>query len=316
MTFGLGAISWEFGEPCSVDSAAAGSEVSGDPSDLLAMGFETFLRSERSVTDLGTASLAKSLAASSLSAGDIDAVVFCTSTFPGSVSALQADLETRLRAMAFRHTNLFLLSFGRCANVASALSFAEYLLAQGNARHVAIITADRHTPELGPRNSQNNTQIMSDAAASCIIGEAVEQVRIERVIRRSDLNVTTQGLVGTSSERIDAYANYHRLINVLRDQGGFFQADALVTHNMAVPSIRAMAKAFGVAADLLVEQNVPRMGHAFGADGLVNLQACLDRAWPTADLRRVAMLLTGINTHSVVHLTFQPGPPILEKSLQ
>ena len=310
MTHGLGAIAWEFGDECDIVSPSARSDIEGDPSELLAMGFKRFLRSDRSVSDLGVSSFRKSLSAAGLAPNDIDAIVFCSSTYPGRVSSLQMELEARLRVLQMRRANLHLLSFGRCSNVASALLLAESLIAQGSARRVGIITADKHAPELGPRNSQNNTQVMSDAAASCIIGEGMSAFEIRCVVRRSDLTITSDALVGPAAVRVEAYTNYHRLIRELQLHG-LHLPDAVVTHNMALCSMRAMASELGVPTGLLIEDNVASMGHAFGADGLVNLQTSRERLSRTNDRCRVVMLLTGVNTHSLVQVDIMPASPSL-----
>ncbi len=303
MTAYLSAIAWEFGTACSIHSLDAKCEIDGPLDDLARMGFETFLRSGLSIVTLGLRSLERSLDEAALKPGDIDAMIFCTSTYPGSVSHLQTELENHLRQAGFRHLDLFFVSFARCSNIPNALILAKALLAGGDARRIAIVTVDKHDRQRGPRNSQNNTQVMSDAAASCVVGADAGQYRIDAIRRVSDLSIATTSLVGAVAERLEAYGNYHRLIRDLaRDIGGA-SLDGLITHNMAVPSIRAMANEFGVADGRLFTANVPKIAHAFCADGLVNLEdwrssmGCSDRP------RTVALLLTGINTHAVVKLS-------------
>lgn len=302
----IDAIACELGSQCRIGSTEAQAEIEGPADDLLAMGFESFLRSEKTVTELGVSSLERSLQASGLEPAAIDTLIFCTSTYPGPISLLQAELEERLHSFGFRHANLFLVSFARCSNFASALLFANSLLKQGEAHRIAIVTSDKHAPGNRPRNSQNNTQVMSDAAASCIVSLKSGLYRVDGIWRNTDLAITPARLVGTVTERLAAYENYHRLI---RDLGRSFSdtaIDCLITHNMALPSIRAMASEFGISSTKLMEDNVPRMSHAFCADGLVNLESYRQKIEPQDKAHRVAMLLTGINTHSAVLLEMVP----------
>jgi 3-oxoacyl-[acyl-carrier-protein] synthase III len=307
MTLFIDAVAWELGSQCRIVSPEAQDELEGAADDLLAMGFECFLRSEKTVTDLGISSLKQSLQASKLEPAAIDTLIFCTSTYPGPVSLLQAELEEWLHSAGFRHVNLFLLSFARCSNIASALLFAKTLLAQGQAHRVAIVTSDKHEPRHRPRNSQNNTQIMSDAAASCIVSLESGPYRVDGIWRNTDLAITPARLAGTTAERLAAYTHYHKLIRALGRSFSDTTIDDLVTHNMALPSIRAMASEFGISSTKLMEENVPRMGHAFCADGLVNLESCRQKMGPEGKARRVAMLLTGVNTHSAVLLEICPA---------
>lgn len=303
MTAYLQGIAWAFGTACSIHDPAARCEIEGPVDDLARMGFATFMRSDLSIAVLGLRSLRRSLDAAGLEPGDIDALIVCTSTHPGSVSSLQSELEELLRQAGFRRLNLFLVSFARCSNVPSALILARTMLADGEARRIAIVTVDRHDRQRGPRNSQNNTQIMSDAAASCVVGAEIGPYRLDAIRRVADLSIATTNLVGTVAERLAAYDDYHRLIRDLaRDVDGA-SLDGLITHNMAVPSIRAMAREFGVAVDKLFVANVPRIGHAFSADGLVNLEDWRASAGDSDRVQSVALLLTGINTHAVVRLS-------------
>jgi len=307
MTAYLSGIAWSPGAPIEIGSAAAEGEIEGPAQELFDMGFRTFLRSDKSVTELGLEALQHSLAAEGLGPDAVDALVFCTNTYAAVVPRLQKDLEARLRAAGFRHVNLFMLSFGRCSNLPSALIFARNLLDTGEAKRVALVTADLHDPANGPRNSQNNTQVMSDAGASCLVSQTPGGYRVEAIKRVSDLAISTERLVGSAAERVEAYRNYHNLIGELAAQIDADAVDTLITHNMAVPSIRAMAAELGVAGDKLYEANVPKIGHAFCADGLVNLEASRAGRDDPERPGRAVLLLTGINTHAVVQLGIGAG---------
>jgi 3-oxoacyl-[acyl-carrier-protein] synthase-3 len=152
--------------------------------DLIARGVDTddeWIRSrvgiaerrwadpDETVVDLGEQAASKALAASGVSAADVDLVVVATCTMPTPVPAAAPNLAARLGIAA---PGAFDVNSG-CSGFVYAINAAAAAVQTGQARNVLVVAAERFSGWLD-MTDRSTCIILGDGAGAAVLGPADE----------------------------------------------------------------------------------------------------------------------------------------------
>ncbi|MFC0436901.1 3-oxoacyl-[acyl-carrier-protein] synthase III C-terminal domain-containing protein [Kutzneria buriramensis] len=228
---------------------------------------------DRPVVELAAASARRTLAA--VPPDTVDAVVFCSDNSPEPSPT--AEIWDFLDAVGLPRTPATFVSGAGCGNLGPALNVARGMVLTGDRSAVLVVTADRVRE--GTRYLANGQTVMSDAAASCVVGaeafgagfelRAIAdscRVDIGTVADRPILvaRATTQGIrsaVRGVTERLSLTTNDFR---------------HLVTGNYGRSALDFLATSAGVPTDRVAAPLLADAGHCFAGDPLITLSSLVD----------------------------------------
>lgn len=230
-------------------------------------GWGTVHRTERDTAALAVRAGRLTLEAAAVDPLDVDALVLCSTTFPGEVPAHGELIASVLRGLELGPTAVTGVTLNRCANLLSGLQVAAALVASGRHRTVLVITADRVADE-----SERLTEfaLFSDGAAGCLVTRgpgggpedyawvADAQAQDPAALGRG--NEISADLARTANERLFAEAGI-----------GVGEVDGLLHNNIYLPVVTMKEVQAGFAPSQLDTSNIARVGHCFAADPLINL---------------------------------------------
>lgn len=266
----LSALAYVLGDKRSVTSLA--SEVGEEIVGLLkSQGIDSFRHSQASAAELAEASLCETLTRWGRPPAKIDAVFYCSRQIP---TGAEREAMSRL----FHNTGLldmptFGLSMQGCSGLASATRLARAMIRSGEARNIAVVTADVCASPL-QRLGTDNAAILSDGAASCVV--SVEDGEYELL-----------GLRQTANQRLwpTDPPFEHGLWTMMWARGiraavAGAQEDAAHTETpltaMVCTNLRFEVVSFLTAQCKLPPESafvgtLAEMSHVFGADPIINI---------------------------------------------
>jgi 3-oxoacyl-[acyl-carrier-protein] synthase-3 len=236
----------------------------GYPDQPALFGWGHYRKTAGDIFDLGIRSARQSLAASAISASDVDMLMFCTTCFPGDeISHIGSNIRL-LKGLEIKRAFPVGLTLNNCTSFLGAIAMAGCMVRSGEYRNILIVTSDKVYDE---SIRFNNFALLSDAAASCIV--------TSRAVAGLQLLGSS---FGASDSPIDTNRGkddpdlYRRILdNVLRDAGSELEAVKRVfCSNIFRPVTQLKESRLGFARRQLYLDNVPQYGHCFSADTLIN----------------------------------------------
>ncbi len=227
-------------------------------------GWERYRVSARPTVELLAETARRSLADFGARQPRVDAVILCATHFPTNVDG-HADLVGRLLDTLGLHQAIpYGVTLNRCATLTSALVLAEALVRSG--RHEAILVAAGDT--IGSEDERLRPfAVFSDGAASCIVSarQGGEFQLLGTAAAVDTRMMTPNGQISADLTR-QANAELSARAKVdLRD------IKCLAHNNLWRPIVMMKEQQAGFRRDQLYLDNIPRIGHVFSCDPLINM---------------------------------------------
>jgi 3-oxoacyl-[acyl-carrier-protein] synthase-3 len=229
-------------------------------------GWGTVRRTGRSLAELAVESGRVTLEAAGLDPAAVDALILCSTNFPGDARTHGSFMETITIGLRLPEAAFTGLTLNRCTNMLAAIDVAAALVASGRRRTVLVITTDKAADE---RARVEQFALFSDGAASCLIAAdgyrspAYEVVACACAQQNRDLDWSHE-----------LSSDLARTVNeALLKPGGLElgQVDSLMHANIVIPLLVTKERQAGFSPGQLDTGNIPRVGHCFAADPLINL---------------------------------------------
>lgn len=225
---------------------------------------------ERDLEDLAVDSGTATLRATSLDPAAVGALVLCSNRIPGPAEDHGRFVQRVLTGIGLGDIPCYGQFLNRCVNLLAGLDVARALVTSGRHRTVLLITTDKVAPG-ADRMSQ--FALFSDGAASCVV--TTELVRDE-----AELNGFA--LLGCATAQHTAELEWtsqisadlgRQVTDALLDPRGMKLGDvvALMHANLFTPVVMMKERQAGFTREQLYLDNIPRLGHCFAADPLINL---------------------------------------------
>lgn len=231
---------------------------------------------ERPLHELAAQAGAATLRAAGVVPADVDALVLCSTRVPGPAEGHGGFLENVLTGAGLRDIPFYGLNLNRCVNLLAGIEVAQAFVASGRYRRVLVITTDK-AAEGADRMSQ--FALFSDGAASCLIADAPgESGQPGGAGSYELLGCATAQDTGALEWTREISSDLAREVNGrLLAPAGLALGDiaALMHANLFKPLVVVKERQAGFASEQLYLDNIPRIGHCYAADPLINL---VDRA--------------------------------------
>jgi 3-oxoacyl-[acyl-carrier-protein] synthase-3 len=249
------------------DLQARAVEFKMQPSPQL-WGWGGIRRTVRGLEELAIASGAATLRAAGIAPSAIDALVLCSTGIPGPAEGHGLFVETIVTGLGLGDVPCYGQTLNRCVNLLAALDVAAAFVTSGRYRHIMVITTDRITDE---SERVTNFALFSDGAASCVVSS-----------EQGEGGDDAYGLVGCAIAQEtkslewsnELSSDLARQVNdrLLSPRGlKLGDVDGLMHANLYKPLVVMKERQAGFAPAQLFLDNIPRFGHCFAADPLINL---------------------------------------------
>lgn len=290
----LSSIAHEFGEIERIDSIAEMRHYRELLGDLMAMGLASYSRSERPPLVLASAAVRKTLALAALKAGDVDAVLYCSTSFQEEAN-YRSGFADFTEATGLSNAYIIGLTLSECANVNLAILQASDMIASGRYRNILVVSADvTHASE--SRLVPPGISVKSDAAVSFLVSS---QPRAGFIIRDSGTRRAERPWGINPKDDVQGYmtsvvGHVTSLFNGLLGANRLDKSalEAVITNNYNSSVIRTLAHTLGVPAERFFERNISAFAHAVAGDTLINL-AQYASEHPLRSGQRFVLLGTG-----------------------
>lgn len=227
-------------------------------------GWERYRVSARTTVELLAETARRSLADFGARQPRVDAVILCATHFPTDVDG-HADLVGRLLDTLGLHQAIpYGVTLNRCATLTSALVLAEALVRSG--RHEAILVAAGDT--IGTEDERLRPfAVFSDGAASCIVSARQGgEFQLLGTAAAVDTRMMTPN--GQISADLTRQANAELSARAKVD---LHDIKCLAHNNLWRPIVMMKEQQAGFRRDQLYLDNIPRIGHVFSCDPLINM---------------------------------------------
>ncbi|KVH72202.1 hypothetical protein WJ41_13805 [Burkholderia ubonensis] len=259
-------------------------------------GLDRIALSELSWLDMLTRAAEQALNSAQLDRDQVALVVF---THTASETAPYGHgLPGRLlRRLRLQECTVFGLHSNNCASMLNALKISGHYLRGAPAdRKALLVTGD--LTFTGIMHSIPNTTICGDGSAACLVGTGTRGMRVEAV--RIDTFGRHAGGVWQTQEQMLEFENTYatRLADVIRaalaDAGCTMnEIRCVIPHNVNQVSWKAVAALLDIPMQRIYLDQLPHLGHCYGADILINLSlACEEQVVRPGD--RVVLATVGL----------------------
>jgi 3-oxoacyl-[acyl-carrier-protein] synthase-3 len=231
-------------------------------------GWGNYYSTESSPLDLGIATAKKTLMLSERPTDIIDTVLFCSTRFSPSDSGREILYSDLLNKLQIPRAFPIGLTLNGCTNLISAIDIAYALLSRDSCNNILIISADKIANE---ETRFSNYALFSDAAVSFVLSK--ENVnggfKVVDIALCADLQ-STDNNSPTNDEPL-----YKRCIDRIMSKNNFRLADVkkLFPSNIFSPITSTKEMRAGIKKNQLFLDNVPKLGHCFSADPIINLHS-------------------------------------------
>lgn len=235
--------------------------------DATMWGWGTVHRTELDTAELAVRAGRQTLDAAGIAPDGIDALVLCSTTFPGEVGAHGDLISAVLHGLGLSGVPVTGITLNRCATLLTGLQTAATMVAAGRHRTVLVITTDA-APDESARLA--DFALFSDGAAACLVSQQVDGAPESyewvadahaqdpaSMLRGTEISAD---LAKTANQRLFAEAGI-----------GVEEIDALLHNNIFLPIVMMKELQAGFHPAQLVTTNITRVGHCFAADPLINL---------------------------------------------
>jgi 3-oxoacyl-[acyl-carrier-protein] synthase-3 len=239
----------------------------------------------RELEDLAVETGLASLRSAGLAPGAIDALVLCSNRIPGPAEGHGEFVAKVLEGTGLRDVPAYGVNLNRCVNLLAGIDIARAFVVSGRYQRVLVITTDKVAAD-ADRMSQ--FALYSDGAASCVItsgrGAAPKSAPTAGGSGGSSPRANTASfeLLGCATAQETASLGWTNQISadLAKDVNDRLLAEpgrklgdlaALLHANLFTPLVAMKERQAGFDAGQLYLGNIPRIGHCFAADPLINL---------------------------------------------
>lgn len=234
--------------------------------DAALWGWGTFHRTERDVEQLAVDAGTASLRAAEVDASSVDALFVCSTRVPGRSEDHGRFMQRVIAGIGLGDVPAYGQTLNRCTNLLVALDLAAALAAVGRHRRILCVTADRVADEA---ERLGTFALYSDGAAACLVSAQDDGADGYRLVA-CDSAQDTATLDGSNQISADlARALNDRLLQPHGLKLG--DVSGLMHNNLFKPLVVMKERQAGFAQEQLYLDNIPRIGHCFAADPLINL---------------------------------------------
>jgi 3-oxoacyl-[acyl-carrier-protein] synthase-3 len=229
-------------------------------------GWGTVRATGRDLAELAADAGRRTLLATWVEPSAVDALVLCCTRVPGLAEGHGAFLARVLTGIGLGDIPFYGQNLNRCVNLLAGLDVARAFVLAGRHRRVLVITVDAVAEGALP---MSQFALFSDGAASCLVSSDPGSADSYQVLGCAAAHETA-----TLEWTCQISSDLARQVNEpLLAAAGLKLGDvtALLHMNLFKPLLVMKERQAGFREDQLYLDNIPRTGHCFAADPLINL---------------------------------------------
>lgn len=243
---------------------------------LLATGMEKFRKSPKSNEELAYEAAEKTLKESDTAPEEIGALIFST-----TVLSLETKFNIRIIdriLLDFGLKNAYPLGYflSNCANIIGAIKFAASLIRSGDHQTILVVVSDK-LPKDEERFMESNESILSDGAVSFILSSGKGEYELLHLTQKIDPSYVSEKFNVTGYLKRCAAgikSTFAELVKLDNSAISDYKKVFIGNYNLMVQ--RIYSNELGMAQDQLFLDNIPRIGHVFSSDLLINYKDFVD----------------------------------------
>ncbi|MCG7523700.1 3-oxoacyl-ACP synthase [Streptomyces sp. OfavH-34-F] len=233
-------------------------------------GWGTVHRTAEDLETLAVRSGRATLAAAGTGPEQVDALVLCSTRFPGGPHTHGGFVRTVMTGLGLGDAAFTGITLNRCTNLLTGIRTAQAMVAAGQYRTVLVVTTDRVTDEA---ERMENFALFSDGSAACLVSDRPHgDDRYEILGGAAAQDPPSLDWSHEISSDLARVVNDRTLTPLGLTPGDL---DGVLHPNLFKPVVVLKERQAGFTAAQLYLDNIPRVGHCFAADPLINL---VDRA--------------------------------------
>jgi 3-oxoacyl-[acyl-carrier-protein] synthase III len=249
--------------------------ASGLTEYFVAQGLRRYRCSDLDADELAFAAARQTLERIGSRAGEIDGVLYATTTFahPHAYGSAIGRLCNRLGLADVDALGLY---FAQCGNLLSAIRVGTAYAKSGLCDNVLIIATDKAT-SAADRITANNVSVNSDGAVSLILGASREAMhyRVLDTFQVSDHGMWIDTGPGGRTKRMSiVFRGLKKLARAVRSSAAYSDDLALlVTNNYVSEFLDVIRETMPAARAGHIVENVAGHAHVYSADTFINLES-------------------------------------------
>lgn len=238
----------------------------GMPLQASLWGWGSVRRTDQSLETLAVRSGLATLDAAGTDPSSVDCLVLCSTRFPGGPRTHGKFVETVMSGIGLDNAEFTGITLNRCTNLLVGLRTAQALVAAGHHRTVLVVTTDRICDE---SVRMENFALFSDGAAAALVSDTPWGPDAYEIVAGASAQ-DPRTLEWTNEISSDlARAVNERILDAADMKIG--DIDGVLHLNLYKPVVVLKERQAGFTTDQLFLDNIPRIGHCFAADPLINL---------------------------------------------
>ncbi len=229
-------------------------------------GWGTIRATDRDLAELAADTGRRTLLAAGVNPSGVDALILCSTRVPSPAEGHGGFLARVLTGIGLGDLPFYGQNLNRCVNLLAGIDVARAFVLAGRYRRVLVITVDAVAEGAVP---MSQFALFSDGAASCLVSADPGSADSYEVLGCA-VAQETAALEWTSQISSDLARQVNERLLV---PPGLKLGDvtALLHVNLFKPLLVMKERQAGFREDQLYLDNIPRTGHCFAADPLINL---------------------------------------------
>lgn len=274
---------FRLGDSYSIESL---SSLSNDPERLERfrdMGFEEFLYSDDSATQLGLDAISACLASTGNREKDIDAVIWCSNTFDDNLA--YRNIHRGLRDLGIDNAFPIGIHGTFCGNLGTGIRIARSMINNEEVKDVLIVCTDKNSAfDEKSRLLEPSVAVTSDGASCIRLSASVGPLRVldvHQVVNHSMADLEIDDIYEGNLQHSPVFMRYsfESFKGRKRAADEFYKKNMsqpddyrwLISNNYGINTLKGFASEAGIPWEKLFRKNLPKTGHIQSTDNLLNL---------------------------------------------
>jgi 3-oxoacyl-[acyl-carrier-protein] synthase III len=229
-------------------------------------GWGTIRATDRDLAELAADTGRRTLLAAGVNPSGVDALLLCSTRVPGPADGHGGFLARVLTGIGLGDLPFYGQNLNRCVNLLAGIDVARAFVLAGRYRRVLVITVDAVAEGAAP---MSQFALFSDGAASCLVSADPGSADSYEVLGCAVAQETAAlEWMSQISSDLSRQVNERLLVPPGLKLG---DVTALLHVNLFKPLLVMKERQAGFREDQLYLDNIPRTGHCFAADPLINL---------------------------------------------
>jgi 3-oxoacyl-[acyl-carrier-protein] synthase-3 len=229
-------------------------------------GWGTIRATDRDLAELAADTGRRTLLAAGVNPSGVDALLLCSTRVPGPADGHGGFLARVLTGIGLGDLPFYGQNLNRCVNLPAGIDVARAFVLAGRYRRVLVITVDAVAEGAAP---MSQFALFSDGAASCLVSADPGSADSYEVLGCAVAQETAAlEWMSQISSDLSRQVNERLLVPPGLKLG---DVTALLHVNLFKPLLVMKERQAGFREDQLYLDNIPRTGHCFAADPLINL---------------------------------------------